>query len=66
MTVRRAAPSSALARNEAGLAGEGSRPTGLLRVLGVGFGLAVVVGGMIGTGILRTPGPVAAILNGPV
>lgn len=38
----------------------------LLRVLGVGFGLAVVVGGMIGTGILRAPGPVAAILNDPV
>jgi APA family basic amino acid/polyamine antiporter len=32
----------------------------LLRILGIGFGLAVVVGGMIGVGILRTPGIVAA------
>ncbi len=32
---------------------------GLLRILGVGFGLAVVVGGVIGQGILRTPGIVA-------
>ena len=32
----------------------------LLRVLGVTFGGAVVVGGMIGIGILRTPGIVAA------
>lgn len=38
----------------------------LLRVLGVGFGVAVVVGGTIGTGILRVPGPVAAMLNNPV
>jgi basic amino acid/polyamine antiporter, APA family len=34
----------------------------LLRVLGVGFGLAVIVGGTIGMGILRTPGEVAAQL----
>jgi len=31
----------------------------LLRVLGVGFGLAVIIGGTIGMGILRTPGEVA-------
>jgi APA family basic amino acid/polyamine antiporter len=31
----------------------------LLRVLGVAFGIAVVVGGTIGQGILRTPGLVA-------
>lgn len=31
----------------------------LLRILGVGFGLAVVVGGTIGVGILRNPGGVA-------
>ncbi len=37
----------------------------LLRILGVGFGLAVVVGGMIGVGILRTPGIVAANLGSP-
>jgi APA family basic amino acid/polyamine antiporter len=30
-----------------------------LRVLGVGFGLAVIVGNTIGAGILRTPGDVA-------
>jgi APA family basic amino acid/polyamine antiporter len=32
------------------------------RLLGLGFGLAVVVGGTIGIGILRTPGLVAAAL----
>jgi APA family basic amino acid/polyamine antiporter len=31
----------------------------LLRVLGLGFGLAVIVGAVIGVGILRTPGEVA-------
>lgn len=31
----------------------------LLRVLGVGFGLAVIIGNTIGAGILRTPGDVA-------
>lgn len=36
----------------------------LLRVLGVGFGIAVVVGGILGAGILRTPGAVAAQLHG--
>lgn len=35
---------------------------GLLRVLGVTFGLAVIVGNTIGAGILRTPGQVAAQL----
>jgi hypothetical protein len=30
----------------------------LLRILGVGFGIAVVVGGTVGVGILRTPGEV--------
>jgi APA family basic amino acid/polyamine antiporter len=38
----------------------------LLRVLGLGFGLAAVVGGVIGQGILRTPGIVAANLPDPV
>ena len=38
-----------------------ARPTGkLLRVLGVGFGLAVTLGNTIGGGILRAPGEVAA------
>ena len=35
----------------------------LLKILGVGFGLAVVIGGMIGVGILRTPGIIAANLG---
>lgn len=35
---------------------------GLLRVLGVAFGLAIVVGNSIGMGILRTPGEVASHL----
>jgi APA family basic amino acid/polyamine antiporter len=34
----------------------------LLRILGVAFGLAVIVGNTIGAGILRTPGLVAAQL----
>src|SRR5580704_4294247 len=37
----------------------------LLRILGVGFGIAVIVGGAIGSGILRTPGLVAARLGSP-
>jgi len=34
-------------------------PNKLLRILGVGFGLAVGIGGTIGVGILRNPGGVA-------
>jgi APA family basic amino acid/polyamine antiporter len=37
----------------------------LRRVLGLGFGLAVSVGGTIGVGILRTPGVVAGQLHAP-
>jgi APA family basic amino acid/polyamine antiporter len=37
-------------------------PGRLLRVLGVGFGLAVTVGGTVGLGILRAPGEVATRL----
>lgn len=37
----------------------------LSRVLGVGFGVAVVVGGTIGVGILRTPGTIAGFLADP-
>jgi APA family basic amino acid/polyamine antiporter len=36
------------------------RKPALLRILGVLFGLAVAIGSMIGAGILRTPGSVAA------
>src|SRR5260370_16078992 len=35
----------------------------LLRILGLGFGLAVVVGGTIGVSILRLPAPIAALLG---
>ena len=34
----------------------------LLRILGVGFGLAVTIGGTIGMGIFRTPGEIAGHL----
>lgn len=37
----------------------------LLRILGVGFGIAVIIGGTIGSGILRTPGEVAGRLHSP-
>src|SRR5688572_25835899 len=40
----------------------GPHRRGLLRVLGVTFGLAVTVGNTIGAGILRAPGEVAAQL----
>ena len=44
-----------------------SASSGLLRVLGLVFGLAVVVGGVIGSGILRAPGVVAqGITSAPV
>jgi basic amino acid/polyamine antiporter, APA family len=35
----------------------------LLRILGVGFGLAVVIGAIIGVGIFRLPGPIAGLLG---
>jgi APA family basic amino acid/polyamine antiporter len=38
----------------------------LLRVLGIIFGLAVVVGGIVGQGIMRTPGIVAGALPDPL
>ena len=37
----------------------------LLRVLGVGFGLAVIIGNTIGAGILSTPGTIARQLPDP-
>jgi APA family basic amino acid/polyamine antiporter len=39
-----------------------SAPRGLVRILGLGFGLAVIVGSTLGVGILRTPGLVAGQL----
>ncbi|MEO7989797.1 MAG: APC family permease [Chryseolinea sp.] len=35
----------------------------LKKVLGAGFGIAVMVGGTIGVGILRTPGTIASMLD---
>lgn len=43
--------------------GAGTRSGHLLRILGVGFGLAVGIGNTIGTGILRTPGEIAGYLG---
>lgn len=63
--VRVAAAAEHHAIDEAALASPSAGANKLLRVLGVGFGIAVVVGGTIGTGILRVPGPVAALLNDP-
>ena len=35
----------------------------LKKALGVGFGIAILIGGTIGVGILRTPGTIAGMLN---
>jgi len=40
-------------------------PKPLLKLLGVGFGIAATIGGTIGTGILRKPGPIAANIGDP-
>jgi APA family basic amino acid/polyamine antiporter len=40
-------------------------PGSLRRILGLGFGLAVIIGSTLGIGILRTPGLVAGQLNTP-
>ena len=37
----------------------------LRKVLGIAFGLAVVVGSTIGVGILRAPGSIAALIPNP-
>jgi APA family basic amino acid/polyamine antiporter len=37
----------------------------LKKLLGVGFGVAVTIGGTIGTGILRKPGPIAQDIGNP-
>lgn len=43
-----------------------SGPNKLLRVFGVAFGLAAVVGSVVGQGILRTPGVVAEATASPI
>jgi len=43
-----------------------SRGRGLLRVVGLAFGIAVVVGDTVGVGIMRTSGPTAGRLGQPV
>ena len=40
-------------------------PSSLLKILGLGFGIAVAVGTIIGAGILRTPGSIAGWLPNP-
>src|SRR5215471_9199787 len=45
------------------IADTGRRSGRLLRILGVGFGIAVGVGATIGGGILRTPGDVAGYMG---
>src|SRR3979409_1643266 len=42
-----------------------AKPSGLRRILGVGFGLAVIVGSTLGIGILRAPGLVAGQVSKP-
>ena len=44
----------------------GSSRGGLFRVLGIVFGATIIVGNTIASGILRTPGEVAAALPSPV
>ena len=43
----------------------GHAPASLLRILGLVFGVAVVVGGMVGSGIMRAPGVVALGITSP-
>jgi basic amino acid/polyamine antiporter, APA family len=43
-----------------------STARGLLRVVGLAFGIAVVVGDTVGVGIMRTSGPTAGLLGQPM
>lgn len=52
-----------MATAAAHIADAGPRGGRLLRILGVGFGIAVGVGATIGGGILRTPGEVAGYMG---
>lgn len=42
---------------------ENKSPNQLKKILGVSFGIAILIGGTIGVGILRTPGTIAGMLN---
>lgn len=42
---------------------ENNSPNQLKKILGVSFGIAILIGGTIGVGILRTPGTIAGMLN---
>ena len=42
---------------------ESNSPNQLRKILGVSFGIAILVGGTIGVGILRTPGTIAGMLD---
>lgn len=48
-----------------GVAAPASPGRGLLRILGLAFGIAVVVGETVGVGIMRTSGPTAGRLGAP-
>lgn len=43
----------------------GTPTRGLLRILGLAFAIATVVGGVVGIGILRSPGTIAGLLASP-
>src|SRR5205807_1547683 len=43
--------------------GENAATGKLLRILGVTFGVAVIIGGTVGVGILRSPGEIAGYLG---
>jgi APA family basic amino acid/polyamine antiporter len=43
-----------------------TRSSSLLRILGLAFGVAIIVGNTIGGGILRTPGDIAGLLPSPI
>ena len=42
---------------------ENSKSNQLKKSLGIGFGIAILIGGTIGVGILRTPGAIAGMLD---
>src|SRR5262249_34728912 len=56
---------SGMALEEAAGGGGGAAGGRLLRLLGLGFGLAVIIRNTIGAGIVRTPGEIAAGVTDP-